>query len=327
MAWLADPYRVLGVPPGAGEGEIKRAYRRLVKRYHPDSAGEAATERFLQIQAAYEALLGKRAVPGRRSSAGQGWAGAGSRGSAWWAARGGDRWAGSGTNDGAGRWGGEDPRREGRGQGGRAAGGDGREGAGRPRSGGAGAEGAAHQPRHGRRWRRTATLGSTSYDEALAGPPEARWEGASWYGVTTGTYWTINPREYADPRKHGPEYQERARRALGRDNRSAAPSAASPAAPRPAGLSDAPGGRDAEAGSPSRVAGAGLAPEGASPKVASQRAGAPPAVLVPVTAGLALVIVLLAGLGAGAAILLLAVGAGGLVAVAGLLPRRRWGGG
>jgi hypothetical protein len=145
--------------------------------------------------------------------------------------------------------------------------------------------------------------------------------------VTTGTYWTINPREYADPRKHGPEYQERARRALGRDNRSAAPSAASPAAPRPAGLSDAPGGRDAEAGSPSRVAGAGLAPEGASPKVASQRAGAPPAVLVPVTAGLALVILLLAGLGAGAAILLLAVGAGGLVAVAGLPPRRRWGGG
>ena len=28
-----------------------------------------------------------------------------------------------------------------------------------------------------------------------------------------GTYWTINPREYADPRKHGPEYQARARRA------------------------------------------------------------------------------------------------------------------
>ena len=30
----------------------------------------------------------------------------------------------------------------------------------------------------------------------------------------SGTYWTINPREYADPRKHGPEYLARARRAV-----------------------------------------------------------------------------------------------------------------
>ena len=58
-----------------------------------------------------------------------------------------------------------------------------------------------------------ATLGSTSYDEADREAFEPDWVGASWYGTTSGTYWTINPKEYADPRKHGPEYQARARRA------------------------------------------------------------------------------------------------------------------
>jgi curved DNA-binding protein CbpA len=60
--------------------------------------------------------------------------------------------------------------------------------------------------------RNKATLGSTSYDGA-DGPFEPDWRGASWYGTTSGTYWTLNPKEYADPRKHGPEYQARARRA------------------------------------------------------------------------------------------------------------------
>ena len=59
-----------------------------------------------------------------------------------------------------------------------------------------------------------ATLGSTSYDGADAEPFEPDWGGASWYGTTSGTYWTLNPKEYADPRKHGPEYQARARRGL-----------------------------------------------------------------------------------------------------------------
>src|SRR5207244_10496286 len=63
-----------------------------------------------------------------------------------------------------------------------------------------------------RRPRGKATLGSTSYDDANAGPFEPDWSGASWYGTTSGTYWTINPKEYADPRKHGPEYQARGRR-------------------------------------------------------------------------------------------------------------------
>ena len=51
-----DPYRVLGVAPDASDGEIKRAYRKLARQYHPDrNPGDAAAEeRFKAIQAAYE---------------------------------------------------------------------------------------------------------------------------------------------------------------------------------------------------------------------------------------------------------------------------------
>src|SRR3954452_12278742 len=73
--------------------------------------------------------------------------------------------------------------------------------------------GASGTPPRGReRKRNKAPLGSTSYD-GVEGPFEPDWRGASWYGTTSGTYWTLNPKEYADPRKHGPEYQARARRA------------------------------------------------------------------------------------------------------------------
>jgi hypothetical protein len=53
-------------------------------------------------------------------------------------------------------------------------------------------------------------MGSTSYDEARDAS-DPRWAGASWYGPTTGEYWIVNPREYADPRKHGPGYSSRVR--------------------------------------------------------------------------------------------------------------------
>ncbi len=66
---------------------------------------------------------------------------------------------------------------------------------------------------HARRAPRKATPGSTTYDEAAETPLDPPWDGGAWYGPTSGTYWTINPREYADPRKHGPEYLARARRA------------------------------------------------------------------------------------------------------------------
>ena len=49
-------YQTLDVDPGASFEEIKRAYRRLVRQYHPDVAGPEASDRFCPIQAAYEVL-------------------------------------------------------------------------------------------------------------------------------------------------------------------------------------------------------------------------------------------------------------------------------
>ena len=55
-------YDVLSVPRGANDGQIKRAYRKLALKYHPDKVTgseqqkAAAARRFAEINAAYEAL-------------------------------------------------------------------------------------------------------------------------------------------------------------------------------------------------------------------------------------------------------------------------------
>ncbi|KAI8148276.1 hypothetical protein BJV82DRAFT_591484 [Fennellomyces sp. T-0311] len=52
-----DPYDVLGVSKTASQGEIKKAYYALAKKYHPDTNKEKdAREKFVQIQEAYEIL-------------------------------------------------------------------------------------------------------------------------------------------------------------------------------------------------------------------------------------------------------------------------------
>ena len=58
MEFERDYYAILGVPSGADERIIKRAYRQLAHRYHPDvSTEEHAAERFREIQEAYDVLL------------------------------------------------------------------------------------------------------------------------------------------------------------------------------------------------------------------------------------------------------------------------------
>jgi curved DNA-binding protein len=55
-----DYYEALGVEPGAGEAEIKAAYRRLARKYHPDVSKEkGAEEKFKSVNEAYEVLRDK----------------------------------------------------------------------------------------------------------------------------------------------------------------------------------------------------------------------------------------------------------------------------
>ena len=56
-----NPYEVLGVKQGASQEEIKSAYRRLVKQYHPDQyvnnpLKDLAQEKLAEINKAYEML-------------------------------------------------------------------------------------------------------------------------------------------------------------------------------------------------------------------------------------------------------------------------------
>ena len=54
---MRDPYDVLGVAKSASEAEIKSAFRKLAKKYHPDQSKEPrAKERFAEVGSAYEIL-------------------------------------------------------------------------------------------------------------------------------------------------------------------------------------------------------------------------------------------------------------------------------
>lgn len=55
---MADPYKVLGVAPGASEEEVTQAYRRLAKKYHPDlnPGDKTAEEKMRQVNAAYDQI-------------------------------------------------------------------------------------------------------------------------------------------------------------------------------------------------------------------------------------------------------------------------------
>jgi DnaJ-class molecular chaperone len=63
---MADPYTVLGVPRDASQDDIRKAYRRLAKKSHPDlnPGNEEAEKRFKEVSAAY-GIIGNEEKRGR----------------------------------------------------------------------------------------------------------------------------------------------------------------------------------------------------------------------------------------------------------------------
>lgn len=63
---MKDPYQTLGVSPEASEDEIKKVYRELAKKYHPDNYANSefsdlANEKMQEINEAYDEILRRRA--------------------------------------------------------------------------------------------------------------------------------------------------------------------------------------------------------------------------------------------------------------------------
>ena len=62
---MTDPYKVLGVSPHATDDEVKDAYRRLARKYHPDNyvnnpLSDLATEKMKEINEAYDEIQRQR---------------------------------------------------------------------------------------------------------------------------------------------------------------------------------------------------------------------------------------------------------------------------
>ena len=74
---IQDPYKVLGVSPNASDEEIKQAYRRLAKQYHPDrNPGDpVAAKKMQEVNAAYEQI--KNPQSAQQSAGGYGYSGYG----------------------------------------------------------------------------------------------------------------------------------------------------------------------------------------------------------------------------------------------------------
>ena len=77
---MRDPYQVLGVPSTATDEEVKKAYRDLARKYHPDNyhdnpLADLAQERMKEINEAYEAVQSQRKAARARGYSGGGYGG------------------------------------------------------------------------------------------------------------------------------------------------------------------------------------------------------------------------------------------------------------
>ncbi len=62
---MTDPYKVLGIDPKASDEEVKKAYRELAKKYHPDNyvnnpLSDLAAEKMKEINEAYDKIVNDR---------------------------------------------------------------------------------------------------------------------------------------------------------------------------------------------------------------------------------------------------------------------------
>ena len=67
---IENSYRILGVSPSVSDEELKKAYRRLAKRYHPDANignEEMAAQKMAEVNAAYDEIVAFRQGKGQQS--------------------------------------------------------------------------------------------------------------------------------------------------------------------------------------------------------------------------------------------------------------------
>ena len=82
---MTDPYKVLNIPSTATDEEVKKAYRALARKYHPDNyhdnpLADLAQEKMKEINEAYDTITKMRSGGSRQGTAYGGSYGGGSRG-------------------------------------------------------------------------------------------------------------------------------------------------------------------------------------------------------------------------------------------------------